>query len=176
MKITDLTAEAYRWPQPTPIRTGQYTFAETRAAVIRVRTDEGLEGIGLLYTSRTPGGEKAIPALVEGLRPAVVGRDPFDVEAIWADLWQPTLVGRRGLTTRVISGIDTAIWDIKGKAAGLPLFKLLGGYTNRVPVYIAGGYYVEGKGLKELAAEMETNADPRRVHLSARPARAGHGN
>jgi D-arabinonate dehydratase len=159
MRISDLTVECYRWPQEKPIRTGQYTFAETRAAVVRVRTDEGLSGVGLLYTSRVPGGEKVIPALVEGLRPAVIGRDPFDVEAIWADLWQPTLVGRRGLTTRVISGIDIAIWDVRAKAAGLPLYKLLGGFTNRIPAYIAGGYYEDGKGLKELAQEMEANLE-----------------
>jgi D-arabinonate dehydratase len=157
VKITDLAVESYRWPQAAPIRTGQYTFAETRAAVVRVHTDAGLSGIGLLYTSRVPGGEKVIPALAEGLRPAVIGRDPFDVEAIWAGLWQPTLVGRRGLTTRVISAIDIAIWDARARAAGLPLYKLLGGYTDRVPAYIAGGYYAEGKGLRELAQEMEEN-------------------
>ena len=65
-------------------------------------------------------------------------------------------VGRHGITTRVISGIDIALWDIKGKVANRPLYKLLGGFTNKVPVYIAGGYYEESKGLKDLAMEMET--------------------
>jgi L-alanine-DL-glutamate epimerase-like enolase superfamily enzyme len=78
-------------------------------------------------------------------------------------MWQPKLVGRRGITTRVISGIDIALWDIKGKAANRPVYKLLGGYAEKIPVYVAGGYYEEGKGLEELALEMEQS-----VSLGAR--------
>ena len=70
-------------------------------------------------------------------------------------MWQPKLVGRRGITTRVISGIDIALWDIRGKVANRPVYKMLGGFADKVPVYIAGGYYEEGKGLEDLAAEME---------------------
>ncbi|MBM3957611.1 MAG: mandelate racemase/muconate lactonizing enzyme family protein, partial [Gemmatimonadetes bacterium] len=77
----------------------------------------------------------------------------------WREMWRPKLVGRRGITTRVISGLDIALWDLKGKITGLPLYKLLGGFTDRVETYIAGGYYEEGKGLRELAAEMERNME-----------------
>ena len=55
------------------------------------------------------------------------------------------------------------MWDIKGKVANLPVYKLLGGFTNKVDTYIAGGYYEKGKGLKELAKEMEDN-----VHMGAK--------
>ena len=55
----------------------------------------------------------------------------------------------------MISAIDNALWDVKGKAANMPVYKLLGGYSDSVPVYIAGGYYEEGKGLEDLAQEME---------------------
>src|SRR5690606_35985738 len=65
----------------------------------------------------------------------------------------------RGLSTRAISSIDIALWDLRGKIMGQPIYKMLGGYRDRVPTYIAGGYYEEGKGLKELAAEMEKNLD-----------------
>jgi D-arabinonate dehydratase len=74
-------------------------------------------------------------------------------------MWVPKLIGRRGLTTRAISAIDIGLWDIRAKVAGLPLYKLLGGFRDRVPTYIAGGYYEEGKGLKELQAEMAANVE-----------------
>jgi D-arabinonate dehydratase len=151
MKVTDLRMETYRWPRAKPIRNGKYVYTHAGLNVVTVETDEGIEGIGL-----GSGFTKDIGrSILEELKQHVVGTDPFDTERIWDDMWQPKLVGRRGLSTRVISAIDIALWDVKGKACGLPLYKLLGGYTNSVPVYIAGGYYEEGKGLKELAAEME---------------------
>ena len=58
------------------------------------------------------------------------------------------------MTVRAMSSIDIAMWDAAGKTVGVPLYKLLGGYRDRVPAYLAGGYYVEGKGLDELAEEM----------------------
>jgi L-alanine-DL-glutamate epimerase-like enolase superfamily enzyme len=87
----------------------------------------------------------------------LVGEDPIDVERLWHKMWVPKLIGRRGLTTRAISAIDIGLWDIRAKAAKLPLWKMLGGFRDRVPTYVAGGYYEEGKGLKELAKEMEDN-------------------
>src|SRR6476469_9490039 len=74
-------------------------------------------------------------------------------------MWIPKLIGRRGLTTRAISGIDIALHDLRAKVAGLPLYKMLGGYRNRMPTYIAGGYYEEGKGLRELQQEMYDNVE-----------------
>ena len=98
-------------------------------------------------------------AAVEHLKRELIGEDPIDVERLWHKMWVPKLIGRRGLTTRAISAIDIGLWDIRAKVAGLPLYKLLGGFRDRVPTYIAGGYYEEGKGLKELAQEMEANVE-----------------
>jgi L-alanine-DL-glutamate epimerase-like enolase superfamily enzyme len=93
-------------------------------------------------------------ATIEHLKPELIGEDPIDVERLWHKMWIPKLVGRRGLTTRAISGIDIALWDLRAKVARMPLYKMLGGYRNRMPTYVAGGYYEEGKGLKELQQEM----------------------
>ena len=137
-------------------RTGIYTYATNDLSVVRIGTDEGLVGLGLgdggTGLSEAP---RLIDATVASLSPALLGADPLDHERIWADLWVPKLVGRRGLTTRVISTIDLAIWDLKGKILGVSVGKLLGSHHEKLPAYLAGGYYQPGKGIAELVAEME---------------------
>ena len=157
MKITSLKMETYRWMRDKPIRNGMYVYPTAGLNVVKVETDEGATGIGL--AGGVQGAEEIGEAILDHFAQVVVGQDPFDTERIWDNLWQPKLVGRRGITTRVISGIDIALWDLKGKVTGLPVYKLLGGFTNKVPVYIAGGYYEEGKGLEELAEEMVVSVE-----------------
>ena len=130
-------------------------YVEKNTSII-VETDENVQGLGLTTDMVSA---NIISAIVEGLKPALIGKDPFDNERHWHEMWRPKLVGRRGITTRAIGGIDIALWDIKGKALGIPLYKLLGGFTNKVEAYVAGGYYEKGKGLKELADEMKSHLD-----------------
>ncbi len=155
MKITDVRMEVYEWPMTKPIRNGLYTYTHSQLNLVFIDTDAGVQGVGL--AGGILGTPEAGPALLGHFRKGLIGQDPLDNERLWHEMWRPKLVGRRGITTRVIAGIDIALWDIKGKVAKLPVYKLLGGFTNKVPTYIAGGYYEEGKGLRELAAEMERN-------------------
>jgi L-alanine-DL-glutamate epimerase-like enolase superfamily enzyme len=151
MKITGITVQEYRWPRAKPITNGKHTYTHVNYALIKITTDAGIIGNGLGH------GGAIERATVQHLTPLLIGEDPIDVERLWHKMWVPKLIGRRGMTTRTISAIDIGLWDIRAKAANLPLYKLLGGYRDRVPAYIAGGYYEEGKGLPELAAEMEAN-------------------
>jgi len=153
MKITDITTEDYRWPRSKPITNGMHTYTHTEMSFVKIHTDEHITGVGLGR------GGKIARETIERLKPELIGEDPINVERLWHKMWVPKLIGRRGLTTRTISSIDIALWDLRGKVAGLPLYKLLGGYRDRVPTYVAGGYYEEGKGLKELAAEMVANIE-----------------
>ena len=155
MKITDVTIESYSWPRPKPISNGKYTYTHAGLNAILIHTDEGVTGLGLGASLMV--NEEIARVVLDALKGHLIGEDPFDTEKMWDAMWQPKLIGRRGLTTRVISTIDIGLWDLKGKLCNQPLYKLLGGYTDRLPVYIAGGYYEEGKGLKELAQEMEDN-------------------
>ncbi len=157
MKITDVTMESYRWPRKRPIRNGRYVYPTAGLDVLTIETDEGVTGVGL--SAGVQEAEGIGRQILDYLKQYAIGQDPFDTERIWDDMWQPKLVGRRGITTRIISGVDIALWDLKGKVAGRPVYKLLGGFADKVPVYIAGGYYEEGKGLKELAVEMEVAVD-----------------
>jgi L-alanine-DL-glutamate epimerase-like enolase superfamily enzyme len=151
MRITALTTEEFVWPRVVPIRNGKHTYTHASLGIVRIETDEGITGIGL-------GGTGLVgQATIASLKHELIGEDPIDVERLWHLMWVPKLIGRRGLTTRAISAIDIGLWDIRAKVAGLPLYKLLGGFRDRVPTYIAGGYYEDGKGLKELQDEMATN-------------------
>ena len=149
MKITNVSIESFEWPRSRPIRNGMFVYTTVRLDIVTIETDQGLKGVGL------GGGGPAARPLIESMKAGIVGQDPMNVERIWHQIWVPKLTGRRGTETRVISGIDIALWDLVGKITEQPVYKLLGGFVERIDVYIAGGYYEEGKGLKELAEEME---------------------
>jgi L-alanine-DL-glutamate epimerase-like enolase superfamily enzyme len=156
MVIADVSVECYQRPLERPIRNGKYTYATSDACIVRITTDEGATGIGLGDGGvGLSGAPQMIQATVESLRPALLGEDPLASERIWASMWVPKLIGRRGFTTRVVSSIDIALWDLRAKLCGVSVARLLGACHERLPAYVAGGYYQEGKGLRELAAEME---------------------
>ncbi len=153
MKITRVTSEYYAWKRAVAISNGLHTYGGVRLCIVKIETDEGITGIGI--GGAKPGEREFRANFAEKL----VGMDPFMTEEIWAKFWVPKVYGRRGFETRALSSIDLALWDIKGKVAGMPLYRMLGGYRRRIPTYVAGGYYAEGKGIPELQAEMAGYVD-----------------
>jgi L-rhamnonate dehydratase len=100
---------------------------------VEVTTDKGITG----YGNGGPGGG----FIVEGhLAQLMMGRDPFDIERNWDINWRATeSYGQEGVTMNAISGFDNALWDIVGKALGVPIYELLGGETKpRIPAYCTG--------------------------------------
>lgn len=113
--------------------------------LVRVRTVDGVEGIGYCYCGNRAG--HLVTQFVRALlRDHVIGADPFAVETMWTAMSRDAvLLGRTGAAVRAISAIDVALWDVMGKVTGLPLHRLLGGpKTDRVPCYASGGYYWDG--------------------------------
>jgi L-alanine-DL-glutamate epimerase-like enolase superfamily enzyme len=107
--------------------------------LVRVTTDKGLEGVGVTY--HEVGGEATRELIRHNMAPRLIGRDPLENEAIWQEFFHYLRgVGRKGLTYCALSAIDIALWDLKGKIAGLPVVKLLGGNLTKVPVYASGGW------------------------------------
>jgi galactonate dehydratase len=105
---------------------------------IQVDTDEGITGWGEITTYPGPVANGAISAFVNQIGKWLVGENPEDIERIWAKIFRGmTYVGTRGATTAAISGIDIALWDIRGKALNQPVYKLLGGSVrgNKVALY-----------------------------------------
>jgi L-alanine-DL-glutamate epimerase-like enolase superfamily enzyme len=107
--------------------------------VVRIITDQGLEGIGVTY--HEVGGEATKVLIDRNFSPRLLGRDPLQTEVIYADLVGYLRgIGRKGMMLCALSAIDIALWDLKGKIVDLPLYRLLGGAKTEVPVYASGGW------------------------------------
>jgi L-rhamnonate dehydratase len=136
MRIVDLRVDVVRHPA-FPDRVGR----RFGIAIVRVLTDEGIVGIGEASTApevvRAIVDAPAFGVLAHGIRDVLVGRDPREIVAIWEDLYRLTLYcGHRGAYLHAISAIDIALWDILGKATGLPVHTLLGGaFQRELPAY-----------------------------------------
>ena len=102
----------------------QWTFTE-------IHTDEGITGITPFNIGRE---------MIEILKPAVIGEDPTNIQRIWDKMyWRCFNQGRKGAAVIAMSAIDVGLWDIIGKKQKMPVYKLLGGYRDRVPGYGSGG-------------------------------------
>ncbi len=100
---------------------------------VEIATDKGIKGIGF-------GGPGCSFVIEKHLTKLLLGEDPFNVEELWDIMWRSTLYyGRKGLVIHAISAVDLALWDIIGKALGMPVYQILGGETkSRIPAYCTG--------------------------------------
>ena len=124
---TPVTIYRKNFPKGAPSGPGGFT--------VEISTDKGLKGYGL-------GGPGGGPIVENHLGALLIGADPFAVERLWDIMWRATMhYDRAGVALNAISGIDLALWDLIGKATGLPVYKLLGGPVRpRVPCYATGNH------------------------------------
>ena len=127
MKITDVEAIVVREPGLD----GAIADGSQDDLVVRISTDEGVEGVGEVDSS--PEVARAVidaptsHSLTGGLRDLLIGEDPLDIERLWQKMYRGAIfLGRRGVAIHAMSGIDIALWDIRGKALGKPVSELLG--------------------------------------------------
>jgi L-rhamnonate dehydratase len=164
MKIKDIRTRVVRWrgktvPLPPHFCTNpmdllalpeasMQTFTFHGWLVVEAFTDNGLVGIG--NAALAPQVTKQVIDLY--LKPLLIGHDPWDTEFLWQNMYRKTMAfGRRGIGMVAISAIDIALWDILGKSAKQPVYRLLGGRTKpQIPVYASRLYSVD---LSELEAE-----------------------
>jgi L-alanine-DL-glutamate epimerase-like enolase superfamily enzyme len=140
MRITQLDSQLLRLPLSRPIHSltdpdhaGRLTHIFL--LLVYLDTDAGHRGLGFAYALQ--GGGRGLKAIADDdLAPLVTGEDPLDHERLAIKVyWRLQSVGRRGLVTQAYSAVDLALWDLKGKIAGLPLYKLLGGARESARVY-----------------------------------------
>ena len=129
------------------------TFSMQETPMLRVFCDDGSEGTGYSYTIGT-GGSSVVALLRDHMAPRLIGRDPAMVEEIWKDLFMYTHATSVGAITSIaLCCVDTALWDLRCRRAGLPLHVMAGGAQSRIPVYDT-----EGGWLHLSPAEVVENA------------------
>jgi len=164
MKIKEIRTRAVRWrgktvPLPphfctnpmdllTLPESSMQTFTFHGWVIVEIFTDDGHVGIG--NAALAPPVTKQVIDLY--LKPLLIGADPWNIEFLWQQMYRKTMAfGRKGIGMAAISAVDIALWDLLGKSAKQPVFRLLGGRTKpRIPVYASRLYSIE---LGELAAE-----------------------
>src|SRR3989454_4916581 len=140
MKIIELKAYPTSFPVPPEdsVTLGIGRAVKRDAVVVKVTTDDGVVGWGESHHGRAPG---AVAHLVNAtLRQLVLGMDAADVVGVWGRIYKMQL-GSHGMgagTALAMSGIDPALWDIRGKVTGWPLYRLLGGTSRPIPAYAGG--------------------------------------
>ncbi|MDQ6629101.1 MAG: mandelate racemase/muconate lactonizing enzyme family protein [Pseudomonadota bacterium] len=123
--------------------------------LVKVESESGQHGIGFCYVG-SAGGRLFQVAVEDLLAPLLVGEESQMTERLWQRMYRDSLLqGRAGTVMRAISTLDIALWDLNARAAGLPLHRYLGAaHDARVPAYASGGYYLDGKGPKQLGDEV----------------------
>ena len=152
MKIADIRTIALSCKVDPAYASAAGVQASRAGLLVEVETDTGVVGIG----EAGIGGGATADVIAKSLKPLLIGQDPLLIEGLWQKMFARTRqFGRRGLVMQAMSGIDIALWDIAGKVAGMPVYRLLGGCRDRVEAYASGGFYQKGKSAADLAAEAE---------------------
>lgn len=172
MKITDVEPIVVAWP---PFENSFWTslnrIGQVSELVVLVHTDEGIIGIGEAHGGSMHYIDNTGVAHISGagstvtdiLKPLLIGENPLDNERLWSKMFGLTyqkgwsqIGATRQQILAAMAAVDIALWDIKGKAANMPVWRLLGGYRNTVPCYVTGGYYQDGKTIDDLTAECKS--------------------
>lgn len=167
MKISSIHVHPMSMPAERVRWTAQEITRRVDLTLVEVRTDAGLIGYGEIST----GPQLAVCKLLEDMTPVIKGMNPLEIDVIWNRLFSLTVPRPGGLGgwdglppplgrnqrpqfMAAMAGIDIALWDIAAKAAGKPVFRLLGGTRTDVHTYAVGGFYDEGAPLLACADEL----------------------
>ena len=176
LRIRDVTAFATSFPLPpeSNVRLGVGRAVKRDSVVVKVTTEGGLVGYGESHHGRA---HSAVAKLVNTtLRQLVVGMDATDTIGVWKKIYDKQLAshGMGAGTCLAMSGIDMALWDIRGKAVGWPLYKLLGGAARPIPAYAGGvslGYQEPSALIDEARPHVEAGYTAVKLRLGDSPAR-----
>lgn len=156
-RIASIEVAMISIPLPRDFRGSVYHVTHKNCLITRVRTELGAVGEAVNGEGDIAIHRQAAKLLREQFAPAVLGEDASRIERCWALLWQVT--HRMGLdrraAVRAVACIDSALWDLLGKTAGMSLHKLWGGYRDALPIIAIGGQYVDGFAAADYGHEIE---------------------
>src|SRR5262245_58761827 len=136
MKITGLDASVIVIPTDRPEADGTASWDRTTMVLVEAHAEDGLSGLGYTYCAAA-----AATVIRDVLRAAVVGNQVDDIGAAWQAMLRTVRnVGLPGVVACAVSAVDAALWDLKARAHGIPLFRLLGAHRESVPIYGSGGF------------------------------------
>lgn len=141
MRIETVRTHVLDHELETPFASATMRFGRRTHVLVEITCDDGITGWGECLGPALPNA-----AIVEAYAPWLIGADPLETERIWLTLYNALRdQGQRGLTVTALSGIDIALWDIKGKRFGVPISTLLGGrFRQRVRAYATGSFKRDG--------------------------------
>jgi len=140
-----------RIPLETPIVLGELVIAHRDFVIVRVRTSDGVEGVAYSLSRGAP----VDLVVTDQLAPLLVGRDPLDIPRRIEELTRAMVaLGPVGIVQRAISLLEICLWDIKGQVAGLPVWRLLGGYRDAAEVLLVAPYAGPDEADEDYAARL----------------------
>ena len=169
MRIKDVVCEVYMWERPTPKKVSpEYPYPTGLAPldVLKITTEEGAEG--LFFRTDVNLSESN----VSDIKLLLVGQDPLDRERHWQNLWH---LARRKIRRdgymKVLSYVDMALWDLAGKAFGVPVYKLMGGYRDKIKIYASSNSQGLQQYLDEVVSCREHGVMAYKIHPGPRNAK-----
>jgi L-alanine-DL-glutamate epimerase-like enolase superfamily enzyme len=146
LKITAMETEVLRMPPGKPFMDAIHRFgADSGGVVLRLKTNANITGWAYISFGAEAGGPRVVEDILQGeLKAALIGQDPTLSKKLRAEMWKAAeYSGTQGPVTFAMAAVDMALWDIVGKAAKMPVFRLLGGYRTSLPTYDMCGWYYD---------------------------------
>jgi len=158
MKIIQLQTQLVNLPLDKPIKTAIHNMQSLGCVLVSIHSDEGIIGEGYCFALNAVR-LKAFDEIVKSFAPMIEGQDADFIEAIWNNIYQSlNSMGRSGMTIGALAAVDTALWDLQGKALNKPLHRIFGAYRDRIKTYASSGLWLS-QNIDELCAEAQRFID-----------------
>jgi D-galactarolactone cycloisomerase len=156
LKIERIECVPLSMPLPRTFRGSNYFMTHRCTIITRVFTAAGI--LGEVYNGdEFETQAEVVRIILDEIQPRLIGKDAFNIEGCWQEMRKPSynILRDRKLAMCAQACVDSALWDAVGKALQVPLYKLWGGFTDRLKSICIAGYYEEGKTLGDFGREME---------------------